>query len=157
MPKLHNNFNNISISLNLLDDLNKDLENSKSDRERWIPFEFMLQTNSESYMYDENERATLSVFETKKLISTIKHVLDSKRNKQTFERMEFSSCECYFDIIFYDPLEDNEVYIELWINMGTLTHGSISGFDKGFRFVTTLTELDNFAVDLEKQFKVITV
>jgi len=48
------------------------------------------------------------------------------------------------NIIVDDPLEDGEIYMEIWLNIGTITDGELSGYDKGFRFVVKLDTFIEF-------------
>jgi len=52
-----------------------------------------------------------------------------------------------------DPLEDGEIYMEIWLNIGTITDGELSGYDKGFRFVVKLDTFIEFTSELKRQYK----
>ncbi|MCP4112899.1 MAG: hypothetical protein GY749_46470, partial [Desulfobacteraceae bacterium] len=67
--------------------------------------------------------------------------LKKKKKGKTIENYDFCSCEAYFEMSVYDPFEKNELYIDLWINMGSLTDGTVHGYDKGFRFTVTLDSM----------------
>ena len=58
----------------------------------------------------------------------------------------------FFELNVESITEDNVIEFELWINIGNQTGGKIYGFDEGVRFISTKKELDNFLVDLKKDF-----
>lgn len=67
------------------------------------------------------------------------------------ERFEFFSSEAFFEINFYDTGEINEVYVEFWMNMGTLTQGIEYGYDSGVKFCIDLPCLIKFQKELSGQ------
>lgn len=153
MAKLQNKENNIYLNINLLNNNYLDIQLSRQDFENWIPFEFIFNIEGKEYIYEPEMGSTFSLYEVQNLITKFEQISEAKLCKKSFEKFEFSSSECYFDIVVYDPLEDNEIYIELWINIATISNGKSSGFDKGFRFVVTLDSFLQFTNDLKIQLK----
>lgn len=151
MPKLYNKENNILLEVNLVSNICLDIEESRNDSENWIPFNFALNVENEVYLFKTETNPSFSVFEIRNLIANFEQVIQAKQQKEKTKKYEFSSSESYFDIIVYDPFEDNELYIELWINMGSFTRGSSKGFDKGFRFPVMIESFDKFTMDIKKQ------
>jgi len=131
MPKLNNIEGNILLEINLLNNDFLDVDEERQDSENWIPFEFVLNVPREKYVYTPDMGATFSVYEIKSLIEKFEQIAENKLSKKSFEKFEFSSSESYFDIIVDDPLEDGEIYMEIWLNIGTITDGELSGYDKG--------------------------
>ena len=153
MPKLSDREGNVSLEVNLIDNNFLDVQLSRQDYENWIPFEFVLNVGEEQYAYIADMGATFSVYEIKNLIAEFEQISNSKLCKKSFDRFEFSSTECYFDLIVYDTLEDEEIYIEIWINMGNITNGKVIGYDKGFRFIVKSDSFVEFTNGLKMQFR----
>ena len=153
MPKLYNKGNDIALEINLIKNDFLDVQKSRHDYENWVPFEFVLNVAGEEYAYKSQLGATFSVYEIHNLIISFEEIAEKKLYKQSFEKFEFSSSECYFDIIVYDPFEDEEIYTDIWINMGTISNGETSGYDKGFRFVVKLDSFLKFTRGLKVQLE----
>lgn len=153
MPKLNDREGNVSLELNIIDNNFLDVQFSRQDYENWIPFEFVLNVGGERYAYIPDMGATFTVYEIKNLITKLEQIANSKIFKKSFDKFEFSSTERYFDLIIYDPLEDEEIYIEIWINMGTITNGKVSGYDKGFRFIVKLDSFIKFTNEIKEQLR----
>lgn len=153
MPKLTNVQKKVLLEINLLKNEFLDIEPSRSDSENWIPFELNLIIENERLAYESKDGATFSCLEIKNMITSIDEIIQLKSNNRNFKRYEFSTSECYFDLVFYDPFEENEVYMELWINIGALTKGQLYGYDKGYRFVVSLDGIMEFTNALRLQMK----
>jgi hypothetical protein len=152
MPILENCEKNIIFELNLTKNQYLDI-NNPSKYESWIPFVLKLLINGKVYAYSEEQCASFTCFEIENFLMKLENIIYRKKNKLEFDRYEYSSSEAYFDFIIYDPLEENEVYIEIWINIGTYSKGELFGFDEGVRFVTTIAKLDSFRTELYNQMK----
>lgn len=144
---------NIIFSINLHNNEYLDIEPLRNDYENWIPFEYFLYVGNEKYHLSEKMGATFSVFELKKLINYLDSVIVSKSNNVPIDMYNFSSSEGYFDLIIYDTFEEKEIYVDLWINIASLTNGEEHGFDKGFRFVVSLKNFKDFADHLKREMK----
>ncbi|MCI1695605.1 WapI family immunity protein [Aneurinibacillus aneurinilyticus] len=151
MADLINDEKNIRLTLNLKKNGFLDIEHSREDFENWIPFELVLSAENETYSYLEQRGATLSLYETKNLIKNLEKIVRLKSSYLDIEKYEFSSSETYFELIFDETYEENLVYIELWINMGSYSGGKSFGYDKGFRFVVMLSDLKDFCDELKTQ------
>lgn len=157
MPKINNIEGNISIEINLIKNEFLDIEESRNDFENWIPFEFELVTEGDKYSYVSEVGATFSIYEIKNFISNVDTIIQAKMNNLTFERYVFCSSECYFDLELSDPLEENQVSADIWINLGSLTNGKTYGYSKGFRFDMNLDTLKLFINLLKQQLKQLTI
>ena len=157
MSKLYNTENNISLEINLLNNNSLDIEVSRADFENWIPFEFLLHVEEEEYNYLSEAKATFSLYELKNLIFNFEESINRKNNGISVKRYEFCSSEGYFDIIVSDPLEENLLSIELWINIGSLTNGKSFGYNKGFRFDVQLDYFISFTASMKQQLKKLTM
>lgn len=153
MPKMYNTEENILLQINLLNNQFLDIELSRSDDENWIPFEFFLRVEGEEYSYLSQVGATFTLYELRKLILNLWNVIDKKRNGYTIERYGFYCFERYFDIIVKDPLEENLISLEVWINMGAFTGGESFGYNRGFEFDVYLSDIELFMNDLKNQLE----
>lgn len=151
MSNLKNEEKNISLSINLKNNKFLDINWQREDYENWIPFTFSLNVENENFCYSEESGATLTLYELKHLVTTIEGIIEKKNANSTIERYEFSSSECYFDLIFFDTFERNLVYLEVWVNIGSYSEGVSFGYDKGFRFVVTLESLEKFKNEINLQ------
>src|SRR5699024_139716 len=151
MATLVNNEKNVKVMLNLLANSFLDLERNREDFENWIPFELLLYVEKERYGYLEENGATLTLYEINNLIFSFDKIVNEKYNNQNIEKYEYSSSEGLFELIVHETYADDQVYIEMWINMGTYSNGMSFGYDKGFRFVVSVTELEDFTSGLKSQ------
>lgn len=156
MPRLNNIENNILLEINLLNNSFLDISDTRGDFENWIPFEFILDVEGDIYSYNDNIGATFTVYEIKNLISNFESIIKGKKNSSSVEEFEFYSCEGFFEMIVSDPLEENQVSISIWINIGIMTGGETYGYDKGFRFDIPLSSLISFSDELKQQFEKLT-
>lgn len=128
-----------------------DYRPERCDYENWIPFTLHLNLPNRCSMIDESTKATMTVFEIKKLIKGIENVLIHLENQKNCI-YSFNCSESFFDLKLETILEDNVIEIELWINVGNQTNGMIHGYDDGVRFVTGIDELNKFLRDFKKEF-----
>lgn len=128
-----------------------DIKKERSNFENWIPFIFNLIINERVYKYSEEQGVTFTIFEIENFIAKLEDIVTLKEKNLEFNRYEFSSSEGYFEFIIYDPLEENEAYIEIWINTALNSEGVMFGYDDGVRFVTTIECLDCFKNELRNQ------
>nr|WP_139164496.1 hypothetical protein [Dendrosporobacter quercicolus]NSL47745.1 hypothetical protein [Dendrosporobacter quercicolus DSM 1736] len=151
MPQINGLENNVLLEICLVRNSLLDVDSSRSDFENWIPFTFLLEVPNEKYIYDEEARTTFTLFEIKRLISEVQNIIHLKKNNQEFEKLEFFNLEANFGIIIFDPFEENELGVEVWIKMGSYSKGQIRGFDKGYSFGVSLISLDKFANELNQE------
>lgn len=151
MPQIKGLENNVLLEICLVRNSLLDVKSSRSDFENWIPFTFLLEVPNEKYIYDEEARTTFTLFEIKRLISQVQNIIHLKKNNQGFEKLEFFNLEADFGIIIFDPLEENELGVEVWIKMGSYSKGQIRGFDKGYSFGVSLISLDKFSNELNQE------
>ena len=152
MPKLINDDSNVLLQIELISNEYLDFEKGRSDNMNWIPFEFLLNVNGEKIQYSSDVLTALSVREIKYLLTKLKNIINLKTQHYKFEDFGYITDDCLFELKLYDTYENNLIYLEIWLNMASLTNGKIYGFSKGFRFIVTLDSLVDFAVELEKQF-----
>jgi hypothetical protein len=155
MANLENEERNISLSIDLINNKFLDVDLQREDYENWIPFILSLNLENESYNYSEASGAALTIYEIERLLSLIEEMIEKKENNRVIEKYEFSSSECYFDLIFFDTFEVNLIYVEVWINIGSYTEGETFGYDKGFRFVVDLNSLGNFKNKINSQLNLL--
>ncbi|MBH5318323.1 hypothetical protein I6N90_10935 [Paenibacillus sp. GSMTC-2017] len=154
MAQLVNLENNITFKINLLRNEFLDIVDEREDFENWIPFEMVLKVGLEKYEYLNSRGATFSLFEINKLISAVENIISVKlgaTSTASFERVDFNSCEGFFGVSLYDTFEEQEVYTDIWINMGAISDGEIYGYDKGFRFVIRTESLSEFVNEIKGQ------
>jgi hypothetical protein len=156
MPIMHNNQNNISLEINLLNNSFLDIDLLRKDFENWVPFEFVLDVSGKRYTYSQEKGATFSLYELENFVSNCENVIKEKSSDLEVVRYEFCSSECYFDIAISDPLEEDLLSIEIWINIGSLTGGELFGYDKGFRFDVDLIQFKQFTTSISEQLKNLT-
>lgn len=153
MPKIFNTEKNISLEVNLLNNAFLDIDSSREPFENWIPFEFSLHIEEEEYNYLSEAGATFTLYELRNCISNFEDAIDKKKNGFKAERYEFCSSEGHFDIIISDPLEENLLSFEIWINIGSLTNGESFGYNKGFRFDVQLDNFIFFTLNIKQQLQ----
>ena len=153
MPIICNVENNVIFQLDFINNGYLDIKKERANYENWIPFVLKLIVSDKIYGYTEEHGATFTVFEIEKFIAKLEDIITFKTRNLEFSRYEFSSSEGYFDFVIFDPLEANEVYIEIWINNAINSEGIIFGYDDGVRFVTTIDCLKNFKNELSIIFQ----
>ncbi len=153
MAKMSNTENNISFIINLLNNNSLDIKRTRDNCENWIPFELFLNVDGEEYNYSSEARATFTLFELRRLLNGLQELISRKQKGHTIEKFEFYSSEAYFDIIFYDPLEENMISVEVWIKIGTYTNGKSFGYNKGFQFEVYLDNLEAFTAEMKEQLE----
>lgn len=148
MPLIRNSENNVMFELELLNNRYLDIRKERTNFENWIPFILKLKVSDKIYNYSEEQGATFTIFEIENFITKLEDIITLKEKKLEFSRYEFSSSEGYFEFVIYDPLEENEIYIEVWINTALNSEDVIFGYDEGVRFVTTIECLNCFKNEL---------
>src|SRR5699024_2502221 len=151
MAVLVNEEKNVKINLNFIANSFLDLKHNREDFENWIPFELSLFVEKERYEYLEENGATLTLYEIKNLIYSFDKIVYEKYNDLNIEKYEFNSSEGFFDLIVDKTYEEDQVYIEIWMNMGTYSEGMPFGYDKSFKYVVSVDELGNFNSGLKAQ------
>lgn len=164
MPRITSD--KILLEINLVNNNFLELEPAQNDYCNWVPFSLTLSIDGkENYSYQPEKGATFSLYEIKNLISNLERIISLKQTsppdansssfipEAVFTPYTFSSCECYFEMVIYDALENNAITIDFWFNMGTLTGGQIYGYSRGFRFATELDTLTHFVAELKTQFE----
>ncbi|MDQ0172399.1 WapI family immunity protein [Paenibacillus tundrae] len=151
MPIITNNENNLTLTINLINNKFMDVDSQRESFENWIPFSFCVEVENRQLCFLEDSGATLSLFEINLLTNMLKDITQQKQLGAHIKRHEFSSSECYFDLIFSETFEENLVYLEVWINMGSYSGGVSFGYDKGFRFVVTVENLIEFMIGINVQ------
>src|SRR5699024_8139198 len=129
---------NVKIYLKFITNSLRKLKHNREEFENWIPFELSLFVEKERYEYLEENGATLTLYEIKNLIYSFDKIVNEKYNDLNIEKYEFNSSEGFFELIVDETYEEDQVYIEMWINMGTYSEGMSFGYDKGFRFVVSV-------------------
>ena len=120
------------------------------DAECWIPFEFKLIVEDQIFIYNKDDNACFTLYEIRNFIDKSVSQIALKR-QGSIERYEFNCFECYYKMVIYDTLEIDQIYIDIWINMGEYTKGVVYGYDKGFRFVVDIGVFDQFINELRNQ------
>lgn len=152
MPIIRNLEKNLFLEINLIINNSLDLKMDRADFMNWIPFEFRLDFDKEVISFSKEVVTVFSVKELKYLIENLYRIVQIKSNKNLIESsFEYVNSENLFEMILYETGEENQVYCDLWFNLGSLTNGKIFGFSKGIRFVSDIGYLDNFTMELEKQ------
>ena len=152
MPKMVNIEGNVLLELNLLRNEYLDIDVLREDFENWIPFNFKLNVVEEEFNYLPDDGATFTLYELRNMLTEFDNIISHKKNGLKVEDFSFNSSEGYFDIKVYDPLEENLLSLDVWINMGIITYGKSFGYNKGIRFDIQLNEFISFAEQLTQQF-----
>jgi len=155
MAKLTNREENIDLTIELLVNDSTDWELNRDDWENWVAFSLKLKVCDEFYEYAPEHKATLSVSELSRLLKNLMKIVDDKKNLGKIEYYEFYTLERYFDLKINEPLELDEVEVELWLIEGELTNGKVYGFERAFCFLVVLAELEKFVNDLSMEFEII--
>ena len=151
LAKIINLERNLEFKIYLRNNTIFDYNSERNDYENWIPFLLHLVLPTRIITIDENMKATMTIFELKNLIQGLENILEYLNNQKNF-LYKFVNSESFFELNVESIPEDNVIEFELWINIGNQTGGKIYGFDEGVRFISTKKELDNFLVDVKKDF-----
>lgn len=157
MPELHNRSGNLLVYISLLQTEGRDIAPGRPDYENWVGYTLVARVEDEVYEYPASRAAALSVYEIRELVSRLQQVAQLKAAgrpyEESFVRYEYLSSGGYFGLTVEDPLDPEEITIELWLAMGALTHGTHVGYDRGFRFEVSLTEFERFVGHLEAELR----
>lgn len=149
MAYIYNLEKNAYYKLEFINNEMLEINNIKSDKEKWIPFIMSLHSPTKVSEISEESRATMTFYEINNLINGIDIILDCLKKQKKYS-FNFCCIETFFEIRLENIIEDDVVEVEVWINLGTQTNGSIYGYDEGIRFVTSERELDIFSNDLKE-------
>lgn len=127
------------------------VDTSKPDVENWLPVIYKVIAFEESYSVISDINPTLNLFEVKNMLDKFKHVINAKISGANFNRVEISTYEFYYEIELFDPNEEDEVGVTIWLFEATRTNGELNGFDRGFRFYVSLEVLISFTNHLEQE------
>ena len=131
------------------------LKLEKSLYESIIPFELIINVGEERYEFKEELYMTLTQYEILILMKKLKRNLVSYVKYDDFTDIFFNSSESYFELnILYGGAFD-EIEVEIWLNLASLTNGRLSGYNKGYRFITNIEEIEKFTKLLEKNYYMI--
>ena len=144
MSGIRNIEKNVLIDIQLVINENLDVNTSKSDYEKWVPFTLKLDVDGRITGYNETDNATFTLYEVKKLIEILEEVIINKRIGKELKKVEFVCSESFFSIIFDETYEENQVYVELWLNTAISSKGHICGYEEGVKFVTSLDDIETF-------------
>lgn len=138
---------NMYIELKLLE-----LKIEESLYESYILFELFLSIGNEKEEFTKDLNMTFSQYEVLYLIKNLKRSLTNFLRFNEFKDIFFNSSEAYFELnILYGGALD-EIEVEIWLNLASLTNGKITGYDKGYRFVTDVKEIEKFMLELEQNY-----
>ncbi|MEL7567913.1 MAG: hypothetical protein AAGU27_23970 [Dehalobacterium sp.] len=153
MPIINNTESNAKIEIILLNNSSLDIDKSREDFLNWIPFRLKVNAGDMVLKYSKDVLPAFSVRELKYLINNLNKIIETKSKGNSIERpFEFTSSENLFDLVIYETGEEKLIYIDFWVNMGSLTNGNVFGFSKGVRFVTELEKFTSFVYEFEEQF-----
>ena len=167
MPILKNDYDNnsftrISLEINLVKNRMFDFCSNRDDYLNWIPFEFKFNVGSnETYSYPQECGATFSFEELKYLLKGIDDLINAiKLADYSDEKIcdetrcfKFYTLECYFGLTLTDAF-DGLIAVKLWVNMGSLSNGSDSGYDRGFHFPVAMESVIKFKNELKEQLEI---
>lgn len=156
MARLTNLNRYVEMDLSLLSNNYLVLDPSLPSTESWIPFTLSLTIEGQPpHLYAADAGATLTLYETQRLISDIDRIHQEKLEGRTAEPLEFYCYEAYFELIITDNAEPDSVTVVIWFNMGALTDGVQHGYDRGYRFDVDLLTLEGFAHDLRQELQTV--
>ncbi|TYA11223.1 hypothetical protein FRY98_18815 [Paenibacillus faecis] len=71
------------------------------------------------------------------MLEKFKQVISLKSTGANFNRVEISTYEFYYEIELFDPNEEDEVGVTIWLFEATRTNGELNGFegDSDFTFL----------------------
>ncbi|ULO05237.1 hypothetical protein H1230_19230 [Paenibacillus sp. 19GGS1-52] len=125
----------------------------KDDINNWIPIDFEVNVFNEFYKMHPTVDPKLNLFEVNLMISKLRALIDEKEITNKFEKKEISTFEFFYELEFYDLVEENEIQCTVWMFEASRTCGKIHHVDRGFRFSTTLESLIIFTENLEQELK----
>ncbi|MGG4143837.1 hypothetical protein ABEW34_11935 [Paenibacillus algorifonticola] len=125
----------------------------EDDINNWIPIDFEVCVFNESYKMHPKVNPKLNLFEVNLMFSKLRALIEEKKEKNKFERIEISTFEFFYELEFYELIEENEIQCTIWIFEASRTYGKIHHVDRGFRFSTTLNSLVKFTDSLEQELK----
>lgn len=150
MAKIYNVEENVHLEITLIKNEMYDYVCCRSDYENWIPFILNLEFPFREISISESNRATMTVYELKKLVCGIGVLLEKCHTNMNYI-YEFYSSEGYFEIKFDALPEDSVVEVELWINTTAWTGGQFYGFDEGIKFTSDIESINVFYMDIKKE------
>jgi len=151
---------NITFEFDFVHTENFDYVKERENHLNWVPFVLLLRIgDQEEYGYLKESKACLNLYEIQQFFDGI-NILLSKINKRCnhytslndFEKYSFYALECYFNFSITDA-GDNMMIFEIWLNMGEMTGGKITGYEKGIRFNVKRNDLENFLFELKSQLQ----
>lgn len=149
LSKLVDKFNDVSLEIIFLKNEITELE-KKSSFEQWLPFEMHFQAGEEEYNYAKETSQAFNLFEIERFIEKLQEIIETKESGGEITAFEFSNLDASFDLNFYDPLEEGEIYVDFWINLGTYYPEKEVGYNKGYRFIVTIACLKQFVESLSE-------
>jgi hypothetical protein len=153
MAKLFDVSGDVQFELNIMKNDRLDVDIKRDHRENWIPFVMNFIAKNERFIYLEDKYMAFTLYELNDLLKNLDLIVRDKSKKKEVGNYEFYCLESYFGMVVYDPLEDNEIYIDFWVNMGSYDSKSSYYYDKGYRFVVELDVLSLFVDDLRNQLE----
>lgn len=157
VAEIRNLDGNVVLRLCLIDSKYTDIQIGRDDRENWIAFTLLLKVESEVYEYPASRGATLSLYESRELVSHLADIVARKTDARTFDQpftsYEYYSSEGYFSLTIEDVLEEHEVGVDVWLDMGALTAGEHSGYERGYRFTVDIDAIAGFTRELEAELQ----
>ena len=152
-----NMYTGIEMQLNLISGYNVDYCPLREDYLNWIPFEFKLKIdNSEIYTYEIDDRVSLNLAELRYFFNKMDcfinkiHAAVPEPGKYWLDepiKVDFFSCEQYFGFDF-EYTESNTTRITVWV-----ISRKDGGFERGFRYVVKIKDVQNFLSDLKEQLE----
>ncbi|MDR1689998.1 MAG: hypothetical protein LBS21_15535 [Clostridiales bacterium] len=151
----------ITWELNLIKNKSLDYCPNREDYLNWIPFEFILKIGEdESYIFPKEYGATFSLEELKSLFAGMEDLFREIKARDVTIEEEFKkdlffdlyTLETYFNVKFRDGY-DGLMGVQIWIHMGAIPNSNEGGFKRGFEFVASLIEVEQFISELNEQFK----
>lgn len=119
----------------------------------WIPIDFEVYVFNESYQMHPTVNPKLNLFEIYLMFSKLRALIEEKETTNKFEKKEISTFEFYYELEFYELIEESEIQCTVWMFEASRTSGKIHHVDRGFRFSTTLDSLVKFTEDLEQELE----
>lgn len=150
MPLLRSIRGDVSFQLNFLKTSFFVYDSTKNDIENWLPIYFSCTVGNETYSVSPDVNPTLNLFEIKNMLTKFRKVIETKKRGEIINLISISTYEFYYEIELFDPNEDDEIGVVLWIFEATRTNGELSGFERGFRYYVSLETLETFKKEIEQ-------